>query len=139
MIDTVETDAAIQMIVAVALGVLTIVWNQQRSVGNLRREFQEASRELRQEFQEASRELRQEFQEANKELRRELQEDNAQMRREFQEANEQVRGAVVRNGERLARIEGHLGIGVAAPRGPLTGGTQARTDEATQTRRAATG
>ena len=117
MVDAMEMDATAQIIVAVALGVLTIVWNQQRSVGNLRHEFQEA----------------------NTELRRECQEANAQMGKEFQEANAQLRGAVARNGERLARIEGHLGIGVDAPRAPRTGGTRAHTDEAVQTRHAATG
>ena len=61
------------------------------------------------------------------------------MRQELQEAHDQVRGAVAGNGERLAGIEGHLGMSVATPRGPLTGGTQAHTDDSTQTRRAATG
>ena len=123
-----EMDATAQIIVAVALGVLTIVWNQQRSVGNLRQEFQEANKELRREFQEANAQLRQEFQEAH-----------AQLRQEFHEAHTQLRGAVARNGERLARIEGHLGIGVDAPRAPRTGGARAHTDEAVQTPRAATG
>ena len=104
-----EIDAGIQIIVAVALGVLTIVWNQQRSVGNLRREFQEA---------------------------------NTRMRQEFQEANKELREAVVRNGERLARIEGHLGIGVAEPgtaAGARTDVTQTQTGEAVHTRHVATG
>ena len=134
-----EMDATLQIIVAVALGVLTIVWNQQRSVGNLRREFQEANKELRRELQEANAEIRREFQEANEQLRREFHEAHTEMRREFQQANEQLRRALAGNGERLARIEGHLGIGVAAPRAPRTGGTQAHTDEAAQTRRAAAG
>lgn len=112
-----EMDATAQIIVAVALGVLTIVWNQQRSVGNLLQEFQEANKELRREFQEA----------------------HSQMRQEFYEAHAQLREAVARNGERLARIEGHLGIGLDAPRAPRTGGTRAHTDEAVQTPRAATG
>ena len=128
MVDAMEMDANAQIIVAVALGVLTIVWNQQRSVGNLRQEFQEANKELRRELQEAHSQMRQEFQKAH-----------SQMRHEFQEANAQLRGAVARNGERLARIEGHLGIGVDAPRAPRTSGTRAHTDEAAQTRHAATG
>lgn len=44
-----EMTAAIQNIVAVALGVLAIIWNQQRSLGNLRRELQGANSEIRRE------------------------------------------------------------------------------------------
>jgi len=111
-----EMDPAIQIIVAVAMGVLTIVWNQQRSVGNLRREFLEANKELRREFHEA----------------------NVQMRRELQEAKTELRGAVAGNGERLARIEGHLGIGVTAARTSRSGGTKTHTDEESPARHGAT-
>lgn len=115
-----EMTAAIQNIVAVALGVLAIIWNQQRSLGNLRRELHDANKELRREFHEA----------------------NPQLRQEFQDAYEELGGAVARNGESLARIEGHLGIGVSGPGPPSlarTGRAGAHTDEALQTRQAATG
>lgn len=87
----------VAQVVTVVFAVLAIIWNQQRAVNGLRGEFQQANKELRGEFQQANKELRGEFQQANKELRDSLQ---------------KLGDGLVDNGQRLARIEGHLGIGV---------------------------
>ena len=69
----------VAQLLAVVLGVLAIIWNQQQGIDSLRSEFSQAHSELRAEFSQAHSELRAE---------------------------------VTANGQRLARIEGHLGIGI---------------------------
>ena len=79
----------IAQLLAVVLGVLAIIWNQQQGIDSLRAEFNQAHSELRAEFNQAHSELRAEFNRDHSGLRAE----------------------VIANGQRLARIEGHLGIG----------------------------
>ena len=71
----------IAQLVAVVLGVLAIIWNQQQTTDSLRNELRAEIGELREEFGEELGGLRAEVSE---------------------------------NGQRLARIEGFLGIGTPA-------------------------
>ncbi len=87
----------VAQLVAVVLGVFAIIWNQQQSIDTLRAELTAAHNELRTE-------LRTELTAAHSALRTEL-------RTEF----DKLRAQVAENGERLARIEGFLGIGIPDP------------------------
>ena len=89
-----EADAIAQLVtlLMVALG---IVWHQQRSTDKLREDFQTANRNLREEFQTANRQLRQD--------------------------HDGLREAIAQIGQRLARIEGFLGIGIPSALDESTG------------------
>ncbi len=89
-----EADAIAQLVslLMVALG---IVWHQQRSTDKLREDFQTANRNLREEFQTANRQLRQD--------------------------HDRLREAIAQIGQRLARIEGFLGIGIPSAPDESTG------------------
>lgn len=76
----------IAQLVAIVAGVLGIIWSQQQGIDNLRDEFTAAQSELRAEIGG---------------LRAEMSDEIGYLRAEVSE-----------NGQRLARIEGHLGIGV---------------------------
>ncbi len=80
-----EADAIAQLVTLLMVG-LGIVWHQQRSTDKLRAEFQTAIRSLREEFQTAIHELRRD--------------------------HDKLREAIAQIGQRLARIEGFLGIGI---------------------------
>jgi len=84
-------------LVAVVLGVFAIIWNQQQTTDNLRTE-------LRAEIIRLETELRAEFSNEIDGLRTEMGE---------------LRVLMAENGQRLARIEGFLGIGIpdSAPQG----------------------
>ncbi|MCY3851750.1 MAG: hypothetical protein OXF75_13270 [Acidimicrobiaceae bacterium] len=86
-----EADAIVQL-VTVVVAAMGIVWHQQRGITQLRAEFREDNRQLREDFNTANRELREEF-------------------KSLREDHNALRDAVAQNGQRLARIEGHLGIG----------------------------
>jgi len=123
--------------VPLAVSVLAIIWNQQRTTDNLRREFTQANQNLRTEFTEANTLLRREFTEANQSLRAEFTEANQSLRAEFTEANHRMRAEfteanrllrkeltesvtehgieVRRNGQRIARVEGFLHASGIAP------------------------
>jgi len=112
--------------VPLAVSVLAIIWNQQRTTDNLRREFTEANQNLRTEFTQANTLLRHEFTEANQSLRAEFTEANHRMRAEFTEANRLLRKELTesvtelgievrRNGQRIARVEGFLHASGIAP------------------------
>ena len=112
----------VTQIATLLVSVLAIIWHQQRSTKELRREFREDNRALRGEFRRENkklrRDLRGEFRRENKKLRRdferthgELRADHGELRRAFQKMAE----AVADNGRKLARIEGFLGIGMPAP------------------------
>jgi len=79
----------IAQLVAIVLGVFAIIWNQQQSIDSLRTE------------------LRAEILRLETEMRAEISELRAEMRTEIGE----LRADVAENGQRLARIEGFLGIG----------------------------
>lgn len=76
---------AIAQLVAVVLGVFAIIWNQQQSIDGLRTELRAEIVELRSELSGVESGLRAEIVE--------------------------LRAEVSKNGQRLARIEGFLGIG----------------------------
>ena len=78
----------IAQLVAIVLGVFAIIWNQQQSIDSLRTE------------------LRAEILRLETEMRKEISELRAEMRTEIGE----LRADVAENGQRLARIEGFLGI-----------------------------
>ena len=80
----------VAQLLAVVLGVLAIIWNQQQGIDSLRAEFSQAHSEMRAEFSQA----------------------HSEMRAEFSQAHSELRAEVTANGQRLARIEGHLGIGL---------------------------
>ena len=86
-----ELDTVAQL-VTVLVAALAIVWHQQRGNDSLRDESNTANRQLREEFNTANRQLRE----------------------EFNTALGQLRDIVTENGQRLARIEGRLGIGMPA-------------------------
>ena len=79
----------IAQILTVLVAVLGIIWHQQRSTEKLREEFIRAIEGLREEFNRAINGLR---------------DDHNGLRQE-----------VISNGQRLARIEGFLRIGMPAP------------------------
>ena len=83
-----EADAIAQLVTLLMVG-LGIVWHQQRSTDKLREEFHTATRNLREEFQTAIHELRRD--------------------------HDKLRDAIAGIGQRLARIEGFLGIGTPSP------------------------
>lgn len=91
-------------LVAIVLGVFAIIWNQQQTTDSLRTE-------LRADIIRLETELRAEFSNEIDGLRTEM----GELRAEIGE----LRVQVVENGQRLARIEGFLGIGIpdAAPEG----------------------
>ncbi len=82
----------VTQIVTLMLAVFAIIWHQQRTTDKLRDEFNNAISSLRDEFNNAISSLRDEFNNAISELRE----------------------AVVENGQRIARIEGFLRIGMPA-------------------------
>lgn len=84
----------VAQLVAVVVGVLTIIWNQQQTTDSLRTE-------LRDEIAGVEASLRDEIAGVETSLRAELRDEIGKLR-----------DAVSENGQRLARIEGFLGIGV---------------------------
>ena len=80
------TEDTIIQVLTVALGVLGIIWHQQRSINKLRDDTTGAIDKLRDDTTGAIDKLR---------------DENAR-------DHENLRAAVIRNGERIARIEGHL-------------------------------
>ncbi len=89
-----EADAIAQLVTLLMVG-LGIVWHQQRSTDKLRDEFQTAIHNLREEFHTAIRELRRD--------------------------HDTLRDAIAGIGQRLARIEGFLGIGIPSAPDESTG------------------
>ena len=96
-------------LVAIVLGVFAIIWNQQQTTDNLRTE-------LRAEFSNEIGGLRADIIRVETGLRAEFSDEIGGLRTEMGE----LRVLVVENGQRLARIEGFLGIGIpdSAPEGP---------------------
>ncbi|MDE0267637.1 MAG: hypothetical protein OXI96_01170 [Acidimicrobiaceae bacterium] len=102
-------------VVTLAMAMLAIIWNQQRTTNGLRGELRGEMNDLRGEMNEANRELRGEMNGLRGEVRQEI----IGLRGEMNEANRELRGSIKKlgdglaeNGQRLARIEGHLGIEV---------------------------
>jgi len=101
--------------VPLAVSVLAIIWNQQRTTDNLRREFTQANQNLRTEFTEANQSLRAEFTEANHRMRAEFTEANRLLRKELTESVTELGIEVRRNGQQIARVEGFLHASGIAP------------------------
>ena len=80
----------VAQLVAVVLGVFAIIWNQQQTTDSVRTE------------------LRAEINRVETALRAELSDEISGVLTELGE----LRTEVSENGQRLARIEGHLGIGI---------------------------
>ena len=117
-------------VVAVVLGVFAIIWNQQQSIDNLRVELRtELTAEINQlrteltaqinDVETGLDQLRTELTaEINQletgldELRTEINELETRLRTELGGAIEELRAEVSNNGQRLARIEGFLGIDI---------------------------
>ena len=103
----------IVQLVALAVGILTLVWHQQRSVAALRAEFKAEIAELRAEVKAEIAELHAEFKAEIAALRAEFKAEIAELRAELKQDVADVRVATVDNGQRLSRIEGYFGIGMA--------------------------
>ncbi|MYA41303.1 MAG: hypothetical protein F4Z31_06090 [Gemmatimonadetes bacterium] len=88
-------------LVAVVLGVFAIIWNQQQTTDSLRTELNTEVGGLRADITRVETELRAEI------IRVETG-----LRTEFSNEIGELRVLVAENGERLARIEGFLGIGI---------------------------
>ncbi|MCY3577469.1 MAG: hypothetical protein OXH53_09170 [bacterium] len=80
----------IAQVATVALAVLAIIWHQQRSTDKLRDDFSQATDKLRDDFSQATDKLRD----------------------DFSQATDKLQTGLAANGQRLARIEGFLGIGM---------------------------
>ncbi len=106
----------IAQLATLVLAVMAIIWHQQRSIDKLRDDFNAANRELRDDFSAANREQR----EATDKQR----DDFSAANREQREATDRLRDGVAENGQRLARIEGYLGIGIPAEAAAATGAAQ---------------
>ena len=94
----------IAQLLAVVLGVMAIIWNQQQTTDNLRTE-------LRTEITAVETRLRADMASLETRLRADmasLETGMASLRSETAELRAEVRS----NGQRLARIEGFLGIGI---------------------------
>ena len=96
---------------AVVLGVFAIIWNQQQTTNDLRSE-------LRGDIRHVETTLRGEMEALRVELRGEMEALEIELRGEIDELRaeiDELRDEVVAIGQRLARIEGHLGIDVPDP------------------------
>ena len=91
-----ELDAVVQL-VPVLVAALAIVWHQQHTTDKLRQDFNVAHHQHRQDLNAANHQLR---------------EDLNKLREDSNAAHHQLREGITENGQRLARIEGFLGIGM---------------------------
>ncbi len=98
----------IAQMLAVVLGVFAIIWNQQQTTDSLRNEMHSEISALRTEMRAEISALRTEINTEISALRAEMRAEISALRTEIAELRAEVRS----NGERLARIEGFLGIGI---------------------------
>ena len=102
----------IAQLVAIVAGVLGIIWSQQTSIDNLRAELtadiNRVETTLRAEFSAEIGGLRTELSAEIDGLRTEI----GGLRTELSAEIDGLRAEVAENSQRLARIEGHLGIGI---------------------------
>ena len=91
-----ELDAVVQLVTVLAAA-LAIVWHQQHNTDKLRQDFNAANHQLRQDFNVANHQHRQ---------------DLNKLREDSNAAHLQLREGINENGQRLARIEGVLGVGM---------------------------
>ena len=109
----------IVQLVTLAVGILGLVWYQQRSIASLRaelkRDFAELRVELKQDIAELRVELKRDFAELRVETGQELTSLQARQEQDTLSLRAEIaalREAVVDNSQRLSRIEGFLGIGM---------------------------
>ena len=95
---------AIVQLVTVLAAALAIVWHQQHNTDKLRADFNTANHQLRGDLNAANHQLRGDL---NK-LRDDSNAANHQLRGDLNK----LREGINENGQRLARIEGVLGIGI---------------------------
>ena len=107
----VDIDVIVQTVTPV-LVVLTIIWHQQRSTEKLRDDFTQANDKLRDDFTQADDKLRDDLTKANRELRDDLTKANRELRDDVMGALGELARESAENGQRLARIEGFLGVGM---------------------------
>ncbi len=114
-------------LIGLLASVLLLVWHQQHNFNTLRSEIKSGDnrlwdelREMRLENEAAHREARQETDSAFREMReetdsafREMREENEVAHREAREERRKLWDVLLDLAQRLARIEGHLGIGSA--------------------------
>ena len=98
-----ELDAVVQL-VTVLVAALAIVWHQQHNTDQLRQDFNVANHQLRQDLNK----LREDSNAAHHQHRQDLN----KLREDSNAAHHQLREGINENGQRLARIEGVLGIGI---------------------------
>ena len=98
-----ELDAVVQL-VTVLVAALAIVWHQQHNTDKLREDLNI----LREDFNVANHQHREDLNTANQQHR----EDLNKLSEDSNAANHQLREGITENGQRLARIEGFLGIGM---------------------------
>ena len=97
----------IAQVLVIVLGVLAIVWNEQQSNHNLRTDMRADIADVRGEINGLETTLRDEINGLETTLRDKINGSEITVRDEIGE----LRDEVVANGQRLARIEGFLGIG----------------------------
>ena len=88
---------AVMQLVTVVVAALGIVWHQHHSINQLRTDTREDLEHHRAETREDLKQHRAETREGLRALR---------------EDHNRLSDAITQNGQRLARIEGHLGIGM---------------------------
>ncbi len=98
----------IVQLVTLAVGILGLVWYQQRSIASLRAELKQEFAELRTKQENDTQSLRAKQENDIQSLRAELKQEFAELRAEIAA----LRAVVADNSQRLSRIEGFLGIGM---------------------------
>ena len=109
-----ELDAVVQL-VTVVVAALAIVWHQQHNTDKLREDFNVANHQLRQDFNVANHQHREDLnklREDSNAAHHQHRQDLNKLREDSNAAHLQLREGINENGQRLARIEGVLGIGM---------------------------
>ena len=109
-----ELDAVVQLL-TVVVAALAIVWHQQHNTDKLRQDFNVANHQLRQDFNVANHQHREDLnklREDSNAAHHQHRQDLNKLREDSNAAHLQLREGINENGQRLARIEGVLGIGM---------------------------
>ena len=109
-----ELDAVVQL-VTVLVAALAIVWHQQHNTDKLREDFNAANHQLREDFNVANHQHRQDLnklREDSNAAHHQHRQDLNKLREDSNASHHQLREGITENGQRLARIEGFLGIGI---------------------------
>ena len=116
-----EMDAIVQ-IVTVLVAALAIVWHQQHNTDKLREDFNLANHQHRQDLNKLREDSNAAHHQHRQDLNKLREDSNAahhqhrqdlnKLREDSNAAHHQLREGINENGQRLARIEGCLGIGI---------------------------